>query len=154
MDNLLPEQRQKNMKSIRSMDTKPEELVRKRLFAAGFRYRLCDKRYPGKPDIVLPRYRTFIYIHGCFWHQHPECRYAVIPKSNRGYWVPKLARNAERDRENIEKAVALGWKVVIVWECATKSKCIDLTLARLVDVIKNGLPSDSPYVISAGGVEC
>ncbi len=116
MDNHTTEQRHYNMSRITSKNTKPEEIVRKFLFAHGFRYRKNDKRYPGHPDIVLPKYKTVIFINGCFWHMH-DCNEFVLPKSNLDYWLPKLERNKQRDKENIEKIQALGWRVIVVWEC-------------------------------------
>jgi DNA mismatch endonuclease (patch repair protein) len=100
MDDLTTEQRHVNMSHIQSKNTKPEMIVRKYLFSKGFRYRVNDKRYPGHPDIVLPKYKTVIFINGCFWHQHPNCKYASIPKTNKEYWIPKLQKNVERDKLN------------------------------------------------------
>ena len=137
MDNLTKENRIKNMKSIRSKDTTPEMIVRKYLFRHGLRYRVADKRYPGKPDIVLPRYKTAVFIHGCFWHQHQCCRRAVIPKSNVEYWEPKLQRNVERDKENIEALHRLGWRTIVVWECELTKKRRAETLAKLYKEITN-----------------
>ena len=125
------------MKSIRSKDTTPEMIVRKYLFRHGLRYRVADKRYPGKPDIVLPRYKTAVFIHGCFWHQHQGCRRAVIPKSNVEYWEPKLQRNVERDKENIEALHRLGWRTIVVWECELTKKRRAETLAKLYKEITN-----------------
>lgn len=119
MDNHTVEQRHYNMSRINSKNTKPEEQVRKFLFAHGFRYRKNDKRYPGHPDIVLPKYKTVIFVNGCFWHIH-DCKEFVLPKSNLDYWLPKLERNKQRDKENIEKLQSLGWNVIIVWECELK----------------------------------
>ena len=111
-DNHSLKVRSYNMSRIRSNDTKPEVLVRKRLFAAGFRYRKHDKRYPGTPDIVLPKYRTVIFVHGCFWHMHEGHPCFVMPKSNTDYWIPKLDRNRKRDSENIRKLESMGWNVI------------------------------------------
>jgi DNA mismatch endonuclease (patch repair protein) len=110
------------MSRIGSADTKPEMLVRKFLFSKGFRFRLHSKNLPGKPDIVLKKYRAVIFVNGCFWHNHVGCRYAKIPDSNRDYWLPKLQRNKERDEEERNALLALGWRVLIVWECAIKTK--------------------------------
>src|SRR5882757_4447378 len=111
------ETRSYNMSQIRSKDTKPEILVRKFLHKNGFRYRLHVKNLPGKPDIVLPKYKTVIFIHGCFWHGHEGCKYYVVPKSNTSYWRPKIERNIQRDvlAENILKEA--GWNIIKVWEC-------------------------------------
>lgn len=106
-----------NMSQIKRTNTKPEVVVRKYLFSKGFRYRINDKRYPGRPDIVLSKYKTVIFINGCFWHVHEGCKYFVWPKSNEDFWKMKLLSNKENDRKNIEKLRALGWKVIIIWEC-------------------------------------
>lgn len=121
MDNHTAEQRHYNMSRISSKNTTPEEKVRKFLFSQGLRYRKNDKRYPGRPDIVLPKYKTVIFINGCFWHMH-DCKEFVMPKSNLNYWLPKLEKNKQRDQENIVKLEALGWKVIIVWECELKNE--------------------------------
>ena len=120
MDNLTKEQRLRNMRNIRSNDTKPEKIVRSLLHRAGFRYRLHRRDLPGKPDIVFPSRRKVIYVHGCYWHQHPGCRRCTQPTSNREYWLPKLQRNVERDAENIIALDKLGWSALIVWECQVK----------------------------------
>ena len=137
MDVLTPEQRHKNMSRIRGQDTKPEEIVRKYLFSKGFRYRKNDRRYPGKPDIVLPKYRVVIFINGCFWHQHAGCRYASIPKSRQDFWLPKLRGNVERDQQNIDALTKSGWRVIVVWECEIRlKKGRDIALSRLEQQIK------------------
>ena len=123
------EERSRNMSAIRSKDTKPESYVRKKLFAAGFRYRKNDKRFPGRPDIVLPKYQTVVFVNGCFWHQHSGCKESHIPESRKQYWEEKLFRNVERDKENIIKLKTMGWKVIVVWECelqtaAKREECL------------------------------
>ena len=110
-----------NMSHIRSKDTKPEVIVRSFLHKNGFRFRKNDKRYPGKPDIVLPRYKTAVYVNGCFWHLH-SCNNFVWPKSNEEYWIKKLNGNKNRDKANYEKLRNMGWKVIIVWECELKEE--------------------------------
>lgn len=110
------------MSHIRSGDTGPEMLVRKYLFSKGFRFRLHDKNLPGKPDIVLKKYKAVIFINGCFWHSHAGCRYAKIPESNKEYWLPKLQRNKERDEKEQAALRELGWRVLVVWECSVKTK--------------------------------
>lgn len=137
MDDKTPSQRSRNMARIRGKDTKPEETVRKYLHKSGLRYRKNDKRYPGKPDIVLPKYKTIIFVNGCFWHQHKDCKYAAVPKSNEQYWLPKLKHNVERDEEQIRAVEKLGFKVIVVWECElkTKEKCEE-RLSKLVEEIK------------------
>lgn len=109
-----------NMSRIRGKDTKPEVIVRKFLFSKGFRYRKNDPRLPGKPDIVLPKYRTVIFVNGCFWHMHEGCKYFVWPKHNAEFWEKKIRDNAERDRRNCLKLEGQGWKVLTVWECSLK----------------------------------
>ena len=110
------------MRSVRSKDTAPELAVRRLAHRLGYRYRLHRSDLPGKPDIVFPRRRKIIFVHGCFWHQHPNCKEAQTPSSNTGYWNPKLARNVERDAKNTDALVSHGWGVLIVWECETKNK--------------------------------
>lgn len=129
-------ERSENMSRIRSVNTKPEEIVRKYLFSRGFRYRKNDKRYPGKPDIVLPKYRTIIFINGCFWHMH-GCSRSRLPRSNQEYWKPKIERNISRDAENKNRLEAAGWKVLVVWECELKKSVRDTRLAKLEEEIKN-----------------
>jgi DNA mismatch endonuclease (patch repair protein) len=110
------------MSRIRSRDTAPEIFVRSVLHRLGFRFRKNVKTLPGKPDIVLPKYKFVIFIHGCFWHQHPGCSRSTIPKSNTSYWIPKLAKNTKRDVEHILAMEKLGWKVLVVWECEVKKR--------------------------------
>ena len=132
------EVRSYNMSRIRSKDTKPEEIVRKFLFSNGFRYRKNDRRYPGCPDIVLPKYRTAIFINGCFWHSHEGCPDFVLPKSNQTYWVPKLERNRKRDEDNYEALRKDEWNVHIVWECELKKAVRDERLDLLcLQITKN-----------------
>jgi DNA mismatch endonuclease, patch repair protein len=108
------------MSKIRSKNTKIEMLVRKWLYFYGFRYRIHDKRYPGTPDIVISKYKTAIFVHGCFWHGHENCKYFRIPKSRVEYWTNKLNHNIERDKENIRALEQLGWNVIVIWECQLK----------------------------------
>ena len=126
-----------NMSRIRSKNTKPEELVRKYLFAQGFRYRKNDIRLPGKPDIVLPKYKTVIFVKGCFWHAHEGCRYFVWPKSNVDFWQRKINGNAERDSRNHQLLNEQGWNVIVVWECQLKKRLFNETMQCLVVQIKN-----------------
>ncbi len=120
MDTVSKEVRSRNMSAIRSKNTNPETVVRSLLFALGYRYRLHRKDLPGKPDIILKKHNTVIFVHGCFWHQHKECKRANIPKSNKKYWIPKLERNVERDKINKGELNRLGWNVITIWECETK----------------------------------
>ena len=121
-DKLTPEQRHRCMASIRSKDTKPEVIVRKFLFAHGYRFRIHVKRLPGTPDIVLKKYRTCIFVNGCFWHGHKGCRYATKPQTNPEFWEAKIARNRHRDEVTEAHLEALGWTVITVWECELKGK--------------------------------
>ena len=136
MDVHSKETRSYNMSRIRSKNTKPEEIVRKHLFSLGFRYRKNDKRYPGTPDIVLPKYKTVIFINGCFWHGHSGCKYFVVPKSNTEFWQNKIAANIARDDEKIAQLLRMNWKVITVWECELKPKQRSGTLTRLVQQIR------------------
>jgi len=108
------------MSRIRGKDTRPEKAVRSYLHRAGFRYRIHKKSLPGTPDIVLPRYRTVIFVHGCYWHQHPGCQHFGVPASNAPYWQLKFERVAERDARKTRELEALGWKVRIIWECEVR----------------------------------
>lgn len=110
------------MASVRSTETKPEIAIRKFLFSKGYRFRKNVKSLPGKPDIVLPKYRTIILIHGCFWHGHTNCDAATIPKSNKAYWKNKIQTNIERDKRNKNALKKSGWNVITIWECKLKNK--------------------------------
>ena len=132
------ETRSYNMSKIHSKDTKPEILVRKYLFSRGLRYRKNDKRYPGCPDIVLPKHRTAVFINSCFWHKHIGCRHFVLPKSNIEFWDNKLETNRLRDERNIQQLCADGWNVVVVWECELKKSVREDRLTRLYDDITVG----------------
>ncbi len=133
MDRITPEQRHYTMSRIRGKDTKPEILVRKYLFSEGFRFRKNDKRYPGHPDIVLPKYHTVIFVNGCFWHGHENCKYYTIPKSNTEFWVAKVKRNQERDQADAVALSNLGWNVITIWECQLEKANRDKTLGDLVN---------------------
>ena len=133
----LPEKRSYNMSRIRCKDTKPEELVRKYLFSQGFRYRKNDARLPGKPDIVLPKYKTVIFVNGCFWHGHEGCKYFVWPKNNAEFWKEKIGKNIVRDRTNHQLLRAQGWKIIDVWECQLKKDSRGTTLDNLVREIRS-----------------
>lgn len=123
-----------NMSRIRCRDTKPEVLVRKYLFSQGFRYRKNDAKMPGKPDVVLPRYRTVVFVNGCFWHRH-DCRYFVWPKNNADFWRLKIESNVERDIRNYQLLREMGWRVIIVWECELKPDKRSVTLDQLKQLI-------------------
>ena len=138
-DNHTPEQRHHNMAAIHSASTKPELRLRHALWRQGFRYRLNVKILPGSPDMVLPKYRTALFVHGCFWHGQKDCKYYTIPKTNTDFWVAKVARNKERDQEVWRKLEAKGWYVIIVWECQLKKGKLDETVERVVEeIVKNG----------------
>lgn len=130
MDRLTPERRSWNMSRIRSGDTKPERIVRSILYGLGYRFRLHRKDLPGKPDIVLAKYKTVVFVHGCFWHRHKGCKYAYMPKSRIEFWQKKFDENVERDRKVQKKLEDMGWKIIIIWECELKD--LD-TLADRID---------------------
>ena len=129
------QQRSYNMSRIKGKDTKPEILVRKFLHANGYRYKLHDKKLPGKPDIVLPKYRTLIFVHGCFWHGHANCKYFVVPKTNTQWWTDKINRNKANDQKAIKVLKKDGWKVIVVWECKLKPAKAEATLLSLLKKI-------------------
>ena len=131
MDKLTKEQRHKCMSSIRGKDTKPELIVRKYLFSRGYRYRLNHPRLPGHPDLVFRKYRTVIFVNGCFWHGHENCKYFVLPKTNIDFWKKKIDRNKGRDREVQQELAKMGWHCITVWECQLKPDKKDKTLESL-----------------------
>jgi DNA mismatch endonuclease (patch repair protein) len=126
-----------NMSKIRSKNTKPELLVRKYLFAHGFRFRLHRKDLPGKPDIILPKYKTVIFVNGCFWHGHDSCKYFVVPKTKTEWWLQKINRNKELDGINSTKLQQMGWRVINIYECDLKGNNLDLVFDRLSNEIRN-----------------
>ena len=119
-DRISPEHRSWNMSRIRGKDTGPELCLRSLLHRAGFRYRLHDTTLPGKPDLVLPRYRTVIFVHGCYWHRHSGCKYAATPRTRTDFWLAKFQGTVERDRRTAEALTQRGWRVITVWECELK----------------------------------
>lgn len=125
------------MSHIKSKNTKPEILVRHFLHAQGFRYRLHCKDLPGKPDIVLPKYKTVIFINGCFWHGHSECKYSSLPATNRDFWQNKISENIERDKATYDKLSTMGWRVLEVWQCQLKPKSKEETLNTLIKEIRH-----------------
>lgn len=135
MDVHSKEVRSYNMSCIKGKGTKPEEMVRKYLFSQGFRYRKNDKRLPGTPDIVLPKYKTVIFVNGCFWHGHEGCKYFVWPKNNAEFWKAKILQNIERDKRDFERLENAGWKVIVVWECSLKKTRRQQSLEYLIDRI-------------------
>lgn len=130
MDTFSPEQRHRCMSNIRSKNTLPEILVRKRLFACGWRFRVCDKRLKGKPDIVIPKAKTIIDVRGCFWHRH-GCKDSTMPKSNIAFWVEKWPKNVKRDHWNEVAWRDVGWNLIIVWQCSLEGVKVDHTLERI-----------------------
>ena len=129
-----------NMSLIKGKNTKPEITVRKYLHAQGYRFRLHVKDLPGKPDIVLPKYKTVIFVHGCFWHQHPGCKHAARSASNQEYWEKKLDRNINRDKRNLNDLGLLGWRVLVIWECETRDKAA--LVERMISFILGRTPDD------------
>ena len=136
-DSLTPEKRSWNMSQIKGQDTKIEVKVRRYLFSKGFRFRKNDKRYPGKPDVVLPKYKTVIFVNGCFWHRHKGCKNATIPKTRTEFWLAKLNRNVEKDNQNQERLISDGWNVIVLWECELE-KQFESIMERTVNQILEG----------------
>ena len=138
VDFLSPLERSERMSRIRSSNTSPELALRRELHALGFRFRLHRKDLPGKPDIVLTRYRTVVFVHGCFWHRHAGCKIATTPKSNTGFWIEKFDRNVARDSRSRELLEAQGWKVIIAWECELGSgrKAADAALRVAAELVR------------------
>ena len=122
--------RSKNMSRIKGKDTRPEIKLRKYLFALGYRYRLHDKKLPGKPDLVLKKYNTVIFVHGCFWHGHKGCKYFIMPKTNTEWWRNKIYNTIDRDQKHRSQLQAMGWNVITVWECQSKKDIFE-------EIIKN-----------------
>lgn len=138
-DPLTHEQRYRCMSSIHSKNTKPEVVLRNALWHQGFRYRKNDKKLPGSPDIVLPKYKAVVFVHGCFWHGHRNCKNYRIPKTNIEFWASKIARNQEHDQQVWRDLESLGWRVIIVWECELKKTRLIGTIQRVKDeIIKAG----------------
>lgn len=138
-DNHTQDQRSYNMSRIRSNNTAPEKIVRSYLFSKGLRFRKNDKRYPGHPDIVLPKYNTIVFVHGCFWHRHEGCRYATTPSTNAKYWQRKFQMNVSRDKRDQELLERMGWHVLIIWECQLKKDVRSDNLQKLYFSIVNAL---------------
>lgn len=136
-DNHSKEIRSMNMSHIRSTNSKPEGIVRKYLFSKGLRYRKNVRTLPGKPDIVLPKYKTIVFVNGCFWHRH-DCGRFVMPSSNTEYWEKKINGNVERDKTNIALLEEQGWRVIVIWECQLKKRVQSETLSKLFDNIVQG----------------
>lgn len=135
-DRITPEHRSWNMSRIKGKDTKIEVKVRSWLFSKGFRFRKNDRRYPGTPDIVLPKYKTVIFINGCFWHRHEGCRYATTPKTRTEFWQEKFDRNVVNDRKHKEELEAMGWNVIVIWECELNKDRFEDTMIELYGKLK------------------
>jgi len=134
VDSISSEHRSWNMSRIKNKDTKIEVMVRQYLFHHGFRFRKNDKRYPGKPDVVLPKYKTVIFVHGCFWHRHEGCKLATTPKTRTEFWLEKFEKNVANDKKHYEELQKMGWKVIIVWECELE-KDFESTMKQIVNQI-------------------
>ena len=133
----VSEQRSRNMSAIKSKNTTPEIAVRKVLHSMGYRFRLHSKDLPGSPDIVLPKYKTVIFVHGCFWHRHKDCKYATTPKTREEFWNNKFRSNVERDLEIQEKIKNLNWRSVVIWECETKD--IENLRGKIIDIFNESI---------------
>lgn len=131
------EVRSYNMSRIRGKDTRPELLVRKYLFSKGLRYRLHDKKLPGRPDLVFPKYRKVLFVHGCFWHGHEGCKYFVMPKTRTEWWMDKINRNRDKDNDSLQKLKDSGWGTIVVWECDLKNNKKEEALNSLYQKIIN-----------------
>ena len=138
MDTLTSEKRSWNMSRIRGANTKPELAVRSMLHRMGYRFRASDKKLPGKPDIVLPKYRTVIFVHGCFWHRHPGCKYTYTPKSRLDFWSRKFGDNVTRDKNNLSLLKKAGWLPIVVWECEIERNA-DSVLGRVSGILQRRL---------------
>ena len=136
MDSLTPEKRSWNMSRIRSKDTKIEVKVRQYLFSKGFRFRKNDKRFPGKPDVVLPKYKTVVFVNGCFWHMHEGCKQARLPKTNVDFWREKMERNICNDRSHQHQLREMGWNVIVLWECELKRDFVQV-MESVINMLKD-----------------
>lgn len=135
-DKVTPEKRSEIMRRVKSKNTQPELLVRRKLHSRGFRFRVHDGKLPGSPDLVFPKYKVALFIHGCFWHRHAGCRAASTPSTNKAYWNKKFKRTLQRDRETSSLLKKLGWRVFVVWECSLSKKSQEMTLETLDRAIK------------------
>ena len=135
-DRMTPEQRHDCMANIHSEDTRPEQAVRRELWHRGYRFRKCVRTLPGTPDIVLPKYRTCIFVNGCFWHGHKGCSKFVMPKTRTEFWVNKIARNQERDLVNIQRLESIGWSAITVWECELGKSSIENTMEKIESMLE------------------
>ena len=138
MDTISPERRSENMRRIRGKDTKPELVVRRALFALGYRYRLHDAKLPGKPDLVFSKRRKVIFVHGCFWHRHENCRFCTTPASNTRFWKSKFGETVKRDKRNLEALRTLGWRVAIIWECSVAEQGAEAIAKKIAAWLQSG----------------
>lgn len=150
-DRLSKERRSWNMSRIRGKDTTPEMVVRQALHAMGYRFRLQGRKLPGRPDVVLPKYRTVVFVHGCFWHRHRKCKNCTTPTNRRAWWVKKLEGNAARDKVNRRALRRLGWRVVVVWECESEKRDFSERLQRRLEsaIGRSNRRYDDDFVRSA-----
>lgn len=137
VDVVSPEVRSRMMASIRNRDTKPEMTVRRFLHAQGYRYKLHDRSLPGSPDLVLPKFKLAIFVHGCFFHRHGGCRFATMPSQNREKWITKFGQNVERDARNVELLRATGWRIFVIWECGLRSEQREAGLGVVAELISD-----------------
>jgi len=142
-DSLTPTQRSENMRRIRGQDTKPEIALRSALHRQGFRFRKNDRRLPGKPDIVLPKYRTVVFVNGCYWHRHPGCEKATTPKTNTEFWMKKFRENVKRDAAKTAQLRDMDWKVLTVWECEISSD-LEGVVREIIGEVRSPAASQPP----------
>jgi DNA mismatch endonuclease (patch repair protein) len=155
-DTMSKSERSKAMSKVRSADTKPEWILRCALQRAGFRYRLRDRRLPGRPDLVFPRYGAVVFVHGCYWHRHADCKDASTPKSNISFWAAKFAENVQRDGQKTRELELLGWRTLVVWECELVMRTPE-TIRRVAAWLRQGRPcaagpSDDARVVDRGAL--
>lgn len=143
VDFLTPAQRSRRMSLIRQRDTAPELVFRRAMHSLGFRFRLHVSSLPGKPDLVFPKYKTVVFVHGCFWHRHVHCKIATVPKSNTEFWTQKFNANVLRDARNTATLLALGWRVLVVWECQLNTRQIEETVQSIATQLKMHPPSSA-----------
>ena len=144
-DRMTPEQRHDCMASIHSEDTRPEQVVRRELWQRGYRFRKCVRTLPGTPDIVLPKYRTCIFVNGCFWHGHKGCSKFVMPKTRTEFWANKIALNQERDLVNIQRLESIGWSAITVWECELSKSGIENTMEKIESMLAENMTKWKEY---------
>ena len=148
-DVLTKAQRRLNMQHVKSVDTKPELMIRRTLHSKGFRYKLHTKFLPGSPDLVFPKYRVVIFVHGCFWHRH-NCYKASVPSSRTDFWLNKFKENIARDQLNIQQLSNLGWRILVIWECALKGRN-KISFDLLINLMTNFIKNDVSQFFEIGG---